>query len=76
VNAAQKLAKDIIANYNNQLQSNTIDLPAQVESLLQDLGQQPPILEVRSPITDPTPSSPIDCHTELRAQSRSRPRRS
>ena len=35
VNAAEKLAKGIIANYNNQLQSNTIDLPAHVESLLQ-----------------------------------------
>jgi hypothetical protein len=38
VNAAGKLAKAIIANYNNQLQSNTIDLPAHVESLLQSLG--------------------------------------
>jgi hypothetical protein len=38
VNAAEKLEKGIIANYNNQLQSNTIDLPAHVESLLQSLG--------------------------------------
>ena len=33
MNAAEKLAKGIIANYNNQLQSSTIDLPAHVESL-------------------------------------------
>ncbi len=32
MNAAEKLAKDIIANYNNPLQSSTIDLPAHVES--------------------------------------------
>jgi hypothetical protein len=38
VNAAEKLAKDIINNYDNQLQSSTIDLPAHVESLLQSLG--------------------------------------
>ena len=38
MNPAEKLAKRIIANYNNKLQSNTIDLPAHVESLLQDLG--------------------------------------
>src|SRR6202789_2236077 len=38
MNAAEKLAKNIIANYDNQLRSNTIDLPAQVESLLQSLG--------------------------------------
>jgi crotonobetainyl-CoA:carnitine CoA-transferase CaiB-like acyl-CoA transferase len=38
VNAAEKLAKGIIANYNNQLQRNTIDLPVYVESLLQSLG--------------------------------------
>jgi hypothetical protein len=38
MNAAEKLAKGIVANYNNQLQSNTIDLPAHVESLLQSLG--------------------------------------
>jgi hypothetical protein len=38
MNAAEKLAKSIIANYDNQLRSNTIDLPAHVESLLQSLG--------------------------------------
>jgi len=38
MNAAEKLAKGIVANYNKQLQSNTIDLPAHVESLLQSLG--------------------------------------
>ena len=38
MNAAEKLAKGIITNYNNQLQSSTIDLPAHVESLLQSLG--------------------------------------
>jgi hypothetical protein len=38
VNPAEKLAKGIIANYNDQLQSSTIDLPAHVESLLQSLG--------------------------------------
>ena len=38
MNAAEKLAKGITANYNNQLQSSTIDLPAHVESLLQSLG--------------------------------------
>ena len=38
MNAAEKLAQGIIANYNNQLQSSTIDLPAHVESLLQSLG--------------------------------------
>ncbi len=36
--AAEKLAGKIIANYDNQLRSNTIDLPAHVESLLQSLG--------------------------------------
>ena len=30
VNAAEKLAKRIINNYDNQLQSSTIDLPAHV----------------------------------------------
>jgi hypothetical protein len=38
INPAEKLAKGIIANNNNQLQSSTIDLPAHVESLLQSLG--------------------------------------
>jgi hypothetical protein len=38
VDAGEKLPKGIIANYNNQLQSSTIDLPAHVESLLQSLG--------------------------------------
>jgi len=38
MNAAEKLAKNIIANYDNQLRSNTIDLPAHVEALLQSLG--------------------------------------
>ena len=38
MNAAEKLAKGIIANYNNQLQGSTIDVPAHVESLLQSLG--------------------------------------
>jgi hypothetical protein len=38
VNAAEKLAKNIIANYDNPLQSSTVDIPAQVESLLQSLG--------------------------------------
>jgi hypothetical protein len=37
-NAAEELTRDIIANYNNQLESSTIDLPAHVESLLQSLG--------------------------------------
>ena len=38
VNAAEKLAKTIIANYDNPLQSSSIDVPAHVESLLQSLG--------------------------------------
>jgi hypothetical protein len=38
MNAAEELAKGIVANYNKQLQSNTIDRPAHVESLLQSLG--------------------------------------
>jgi crotonobetainyl-CoA:carnitine CoA-transferase CaiB-like acyl-CoA transferase len=38
VNAAEKLANTIITNYNNPLQSSTIDVPAHVESLLQSLG--------------------------------------
>jgi len=38
MNAAEELAKKIVANYNNQLQSSTIDLPAHVESSLQSLG--------------------------------------
>ena len=38
MNAAEKLAKNIIANYDNPLQSSTVDIPAQVESLLQSLG--------------------------------------
>jgi hypothetical protein len=35
VSAAQKLAKTIIANYDNPLQSSSIDVPAHVETLLQ-----------------------------------------
>ena len=38
MNAAENLAKGILANYNNQLQSSSIDLPAHVESLLKSLG--------------------------------------
>jgi hypothetical protein len=38
VNAEETLARSILANYNNQLQSSTIDLTAHVESLLQNLG--------------------------------------
>ena len=38
MNAAEDLAKAIIENYDNPLQSSTIDLPAHVESLLQSLG--------------------------------------
>jgi len=38
VNAADDLAKAIIENYDNQLKSSTIDVPAHVESLLQTLG--------------------------------------
>ena len=32
MNAAEKLAKGIIVNYNNQSQSNTIDRPAHSKS--------------------------------------------
>ena len=38
MNAAEGLAKVIIDNYDNPLQSSTIDVPAHVESLLQSLG--------------------------------------
>jgi crotonobetainyl-CoA:carnitine CoA-transferase CaiB-like acyl-CoA transferase len=38
VNAAEKLAKAIIENYDNPLEGSTIDVPAHVESLLQSLG--------------------------------------
>ena len=38
MSAAEKLAKVIIANYDNPSKSNTIDIPAHVESLLQSLG--------------------------------------
>ena len=38
MNAPEKLAKCIIANYVNPLQSSAIDVPAHVESLLQSLG--------------------------------------
>jgi crotonobetainyl-CoA:carnitine CoA-transferase CaiB-like acyl-CoA transferase len=38
VNAAEKLADKIIANYDNPLRSSSIDVPAHVESLLQHLG--------------------------------------
>lgn len=75
MSAAEKLAERIVANYDNPLQSSTIDVPAHVESLLQSLGAQLPIPEVRSPITALIPSRRIDCHMELSAQSRSRPRR-
>ena len=37
-NSAEKLAEAILANYGNPSKSNTIDVPAQVESLLQCLG--------------------------------------
>jgi crotonobetainyl-CoA:carnitine CoA-transferase CaiB-like acyl-CoA transferase len=36
--AAEKLANTILINYENPLKSDTIDIPAQVESLLQSLG--------------------------------------
>jgi hypothetical protein len=36
--AVETLAKAIIANYDNPLQSSSIDVPAHVESLLQSLG--------------------------------------
>lgn len=58
MNAAEKLAKTIIANYDNPSKSNTIDLPAQVESLLQSLGAITSDSGVRSPITAPTPIKP------------------
>ena len=38
MNAAEDLAKRIIENYDNPLQSSSIDVPAHVESLLQSLG--------------------------------------
>jgi crotonobetainyl-CoA:carnitine CoA-transferase CaiB-like acyl-CoA transferase len=38
VDAAEKLAKAIIENYDNPLKSSSIDVPAHVESLLQSLG--------------------------------------
>ncbi|MFZ3291056.1 MAG: hypothetical protein WA281_02365, partial [Mycobacterium sp.] len=38
MSAAEQLAKTIIANYDNPLQSCSIDVPAHVESLLQSLG--------------------------------------
>ena len=38
VNAAEALAKAIVENYDNPLQSSSIDVPAHVESLLQSLG--------------------------------------
>src|SRR5471030_275619 len=38
MNAAENLAKNIIANYDHPLRSNTIALAAQVESLLESLG--------------------------------------
>src|SRR6202451_3532576 len=38
VSAAENLAKAIIANYDNPLQSSSIDVPAHVECLLQSLG--------------------------------------
>src|ERR1700690_806738 len=38
VSAAEKLAKTIIANYDNPLQSSSIDVPGHVGSLLQSLG--------------------------------------
>ena len=37
-NSAEKLAEAILANYDNPSKSNTIDVPAQVESLLQIMG--------------------------------------
>ena len=41
VSAPETLAKAIIANYDNPLQSSSIDVPAHVESLLQSLGATP-----------------------------------
>ena len=38
MSAAEKLANRIIANYDNPLQSSTIDVPGHVEFLLQSLG--------------------------------------
>jgi hypothetical protein len=36
--SAEKLAEVILPNYDNPSKSNTIDVPANVESLLQSLG--------------------------------------
>ena len=38
-NSAEKLAEAILANYDNPSKSNTIDVPAQVESLLQSVAE-------------------------------------
>src|SRR6202789_4062684 len=38
VTAADELAETILTNYNNPLQSSSIDVPRHVESLLQSLG--------------------------------------
>jgi hypothetical protein len=74
--STEKLAEAILANYGNPSKSNTIDVPAQVESLLQCLGATTSDSGGKVTYYGSAPSSPIDCHTELRAQSRSRSRRS
>ena len=76
MNVGEKLARGILANYNNQLQSSTIDLPAHVESLLQSLGATTSDSGGEVAYYGSDPSRRIDCHMELSAQSRSRPRRS
>ena len=78
MNAAETLANGIIANYDNQLQSSAIDLPAHVESLLHSLGANTSDSggKVTYYITALIPSRRIDCHMEQSAQSRSRPRQS
>jgi hypothetical protein len=77
VNAAEQLAKGIIGNYDNQLQSSTIDLPAHVESLLQSFGATTSDSGGKVTYYGSDPITPDRLpYMELSAQSRSRPRRS
>jgi len=74
MNAAEDLAKAIIENYDNPLQDSTIDVPAQVESLLHSLGATSSDSGGKVTYYGLTPSRRIDCRMDRSAQSRWPPR--
>jgi hypothetical protein len=76
VDAAEKLAKTIIANYDNPLQNSTIDVPPHVEALLQSLGATTSDSGGKVTYYGADPITPDRCHTAPSVPSHSQPRRS